>query len=373
MKILLVSSLFFPVQGGAENQALLLCRMFRKLGDSILVLTQQLDEAETTVPDLDGIPIFRELPGSRWGRFRGIWYFISALLFFVRRRDDYDVIHCQQTYIHTWSAHIAGRILNKPVVSRVACTGLNGDLERLFDVRLSRILGGCLRKIDQYVVLNRDGVAELRAIGVPAERIELIPNGVQAPMDDTFSPVSECLQGLRILFVGRVERVKGIFDLVSAISLLPPGILSQLTVLGSGVKQSELEQRIVDLGIDGLVRLEGQSDDVGSFMNRADLLVLPSYSEGMSNTVLEASAVGLPVLGTRIPGIEELVVPGETGWLVEPGDVKGIAAMITSIAAMSLQERRSVGLKAKEKILENYSIERAADRYRQLYQRLGVR
>jgi len=138
---------------------------------------------------------------------------------------------------------------------------------------------------------------------------------------------------LRVLFVGRLVPEKGPADLVAAVAGLRD---VELVVAGDGPLRTDLERRSGPT-----VRLLGgvPQDDLPDWYAWADVLVLPSYAEGLPVVLMEALATGLPVISTPVAGIPELVVDGETGLLVEPGDVEGIGAAIEKLRDPGLRER----------------------------------
>ncbi len=125
-----------------------------------------------------------------------------------------------------------------------------------------------------------------------------------------------------LLFVGRLHPQKGILGLIRVMRELVETDRRDvhLVVAGAGPQESEARQLAAELGISERVHWLGRRSDVPSLMRASTLLVLPSLWEGMPNAVLEAMAAGLPVVASRIDGTVELVTPGLTGWLFEPGN-----------------------------------------------------
>jgi len=125
-----------------------------------------------------------------------------------------------------------------------------------------------------------------------------------------------------------------------------------------------------ELGIAERVSFVGHSDSVESYLRAADLGVLPSLSEGLSNTLLEFMATGLPVVGSRVSGTEDFVVPDETGWLFDAGSAEQLECCLlqATSAAASVLER--MGSRARELVVSRASITAVAGRLVELY---GVR
>src|SRR5690606_28316366 len=117
------------------------------------------------------------------------------------------------------------------------------------------------------------------------------------------------------------------------------------------------------------VRFVGRQSNVPAWLAAADGLILPSHWEGMPNAVLEAMAASLPVIGTQVEGTEELVIPGETGWLVPPHQPLALAETILQWIS-DPQKRTQFGQRGRALVLEKYSYDKMVSHYEQLYLRL---
>jgi glycosyltransferase involved in cell wall biosynthesis len=175
----------------------------------------------------------------------------------------------------------------------------------------------------------------------------------------------------RILFVGRVVREKGILDLLAALTLLQArGRRVRLDVVGDGEGRAAAEDAAAPL--DGAVRFHGTCGDVRPFMLDADLLALPSYGEGLPRALMEAGAAGLPVIGSRVPGIMEIVRDGETGMLVEPGDAAGLAGAIERALGRP-RDTALLGERARALVEARHAPERMVAELATEYERLAAR
>lgn len=154
-----------------------------------------------------------------------------------------------------------------------------------------------------------------------ASRITILPNATRAA---TLPRVPDA--EVRILFLGRVGERKGVPDLIEALSALPRQGGWRATIAGDGDLQPSLE-RIAELGLKDKVATPGWvgPDDVARLLAASDILVLPSYDENLPMSVIEAMANGLAVVATPVGATEEIVVDGQTGLLVQPGDIAGLA------------------------------------------------
>jgi glycosyltransferase involved in cell wall biosynthesis len=168
-------------------------------------------------------------------------------------------------------------------------------------------------------------------LGVPGGRVEILNNGVPEPAQ----PRERAAEGAprRVLFLGNLSERKGVSDLLQA--LARPSVRDtslQVTFAGGGDVPA-YEEQARQLGIDGFVRFEGWvgQDDVARLMARSDVLVLPSYDEGLPLVILEALANGVAVVCTPVGEIPSVLTDGVNACFVNPGDVDGIAACLTQV------------------------------------------
>lgn len=194
-------------------------------------------------------------------------------------------------------------------------------LDRLLFQRLSRRVWRDARA----VVANSEGLRTLALNTAPHQRIPVIPNGVDTAR---FHPAPQLPATLEILTVARLIPRKGIHHLISALSLLPPGV--RLTIAGSGTERESLERLARQQGMGAQVRFLGPLPNgaLPEVYRTASVFVLPSLNEGMSNTVLEAMASGLPLVLTDTGGTQELLSDGVNGFVVEKECAASIASAL---------------------------------------------
>ena len=212
----------------------------------------------------------------------------------------------------------------------------------------------------------------IRHEGVGAHQVAYIPNGVAlAPAQQSVRDIRAQLQtppaATVIGTVARLHPSKGHEDLLRAFALVrkryPDAVL---WIIGDGERRAALEKETRRLGISDQVRMPGSRNDISDILPAIDLFALPSHWEGMPNALMEAMAAGRPVVASNIDGIRELVVHGETGWLTPPGASDSLAQ--TMIEALADPEGAAqVGQRAKARMQKEFSIERMADAYEQLY------
>ena len=195
-------------------------------------------------------------------------------------------------------------------------------------------------------------------------RTWVIYNGVAL---DGFAPAA--LDGAPpvIVSVGRLAAPKDPFALVAALGRLPTAGFRAVFV-GAGPDQAAVAAAIRGAGLDRAVELAGDRDDVPALLAGADLFVLASRSEGFPMSVLEAMAAGLPVVASAVGGVAEAVADGETGLLVAPGDVDGLARAIERLLADG-QLRRAMGAAGRARAAEHFGLARFRAEHLALYDR----
>lgn len=208
---------------------------------------------------------------------------------------------------------------------------------------------------------------------LPGVRLTVIPNGVDPVPFDAARVLSRAELGLPeesvlALGVGRLERQKGWSVLLDAMAAAPRSLC--LAVVGQGPDGPALQARCdADSALRGRVRWLGPRSDIPSLLASSDLLVLASFWEGMPNVVLEAMAARRAVVATRVEGCTELVVPGETGWLVPPGDSPALAVALAE-AATDAARRHAFGQAGRRRVESRYTLAGVIRAYDRLWSRL---
>ncbi|THF63659.1 TIGR03088 family PEP-CTERM/XrtA system glycosyltransferase [Pseudothauera nasutitermitis] len=237
--------------------------------------------------------------------------------------------------------------------------------------------------VTRYVALSAQLEGYLNArVGVPAARIARICNGVDARRFHPAERGREPLAGspfnasaLRVIgTVGRLQAVKDQTLLVRAFARLlrsEPQLAAplRLCIVGDGPLRADLERTVAEAGLGGRVWLAGERDDTPEVMRALDGFVLPSRAEGISNTVLEAMASGLPVIASAVGGNPELVDAGRTGTLVPAGDEEALAAALAGWLHAP-QRARAQGLAGRVRVEEGFSLDGMVARYAALYDEL---
>ena len=220
--------------------------------------------------------------------------------------------------------------------------------------------------------LRTDLTRELR---VPEDRFEVLYNGVDI---DAFQPkrvARDSHRGtrpLRIGSVGRLVAVKNYALLLNAFARLPRGQSVELVLVGDGPERSALEALARELGIADRVEFMGHRDDIPAVLKTLDIFVLPSISEGMSNTLLEAMAAAVPVLASDVGGNGEIIEAEQSGLLFRSEDTAHAVAQLTRLCE-SEELRHSISKQGVMRAQAEFSIHAMLNRYESLYQRVWTR
>jgi glycosyltransferase involved in cell wall biosynthesis len=176
----------------------------------------------------------------------------------------------------------------------------------------------------------------------------------------------------RLVCVGRLCEQKGQLLLVDAAArLAAEGVAFELVLAGDGEMRTEIEQAIARHGIAPRVRITGwiSSEQVRNELLAARALVLPSFAEGLPVVIMEAMAIGRPVISTFVAGIPELVQDGVNGWLVPAGDVQAVAAAMRDALAASPERLLEMGVQAHRRVHERHHVDVEASRLKSLFQK----
>jgi glycosyltransferase involved in cell wall biosynthesis len=218
--------------------------------------------------------------------------------------------------------------------------------------------------------------------GISSRRMRVIHNGVDTAR---FAPRPEIRFDIRkkldlpadsfvIGTVGRVVPIKDHATLLKAARVLAARDVDVRVLLaGSGPELAALQDFVEACPeLAGRVTFLGACENIPEVLNALDVFVLPSISEGMSNTLLEAMASGLPVVATRAGGSPELVEEGRSGWLFTPGNVAELADRLEQLERPG-NLRRQLGEASRRRAVAEFSLEQMIARYRNLYQELAAR
>jgi glycogen synthase len=351
MRILVLNYEYPPVGGGAAVATAALARGLVEGGVKVDVVTAGVESRpECGTPWLRHDPF--EHPGLTVYRVRS-WrtgvhqagmgdaasYLIAALPLIRRllRTHTYDAVHVFFS-LPTGALLPLLDLRGTPVVVSLRGSDVPGydphnRALQLVHGLLAPLTRWIWRRADRVVALSNSlGQQALRTF--PDLRYSVVPNGVDLKLFHPAERTGQRRAGpIRCLAVARLVERKGLGDLIKALALLERGRF-ELEIVGGGADERVLRDLAIRLGVGGEVRFMGalSRPDVAWRYREADLFTLPSSAESFGNVFAEALASGLPVVGTAIGGIPDLVEHGTNGLLVQPGDVNALAGAIRYLA-----------------------------------------
>jgi glycosyltransferase involved in cell wall biosynthesis len=235
----------------------------------------------------------------------------------------------------------------------------------------------CLPRYERVLAVSEDLRQRCLESGVPAERCLLVENAIDTEEFRTKSSAVEARNELGLSSesfligaVGRLSPEKGFDLLVRALAgLRQRGVSAELLLVGEGEQKQALEELAAGLGCRSALHLAGFHADVRPLYEAMDLFVLSSLREGLPNVVLEAMAMEVPVVATRIAGVPRVIDDGRNGLLLEPGSAELLESAMLRLA-QEKDLRRRLAAEGRRTIEERYSFARRMERIAAIYDEL---
>ena len=373
LRVAAVIQSYLPVLGGAQTQVQQLGPLLARRGVQTVVLTRRVP-GSPAVEHGRGL-LVRRLWVPRQPAAASLAYMSEGVAGVLRSRPD--VIHVHDLLSPASIGLLSATARRVPIVALVASTGPGGDIDRLLHKPLgARRLRRIVRDVAAFHTLADEVERELLHHGVPRERLCRIPNGVDTerfrpPTGDERAAARRRLgidpHALVSMYCGRFAPVKRLDVLLEAFRGAP----GHLVLIGNGSEEDRVVARAREVGLSGRVHVHPAVDDPAPLLRAADLYVSASSTEGMSNSVLEAMASGLPVVASPASGMSEIVSEA-TGALAADTSAAELTRAIALVAA-DPQRRAERGVAARATIVAHYSLQETADLLVALYRRLAAR
>lgn len=363
------SELFWPYIGGAEQFGARLIRSLQQRGHEFLVVTSH-DNLD--LPDHDtwtDIEI-RRLPmrTAIRGRSTAAMHRLRRTILDLKRRFNPDAIHVNAIGPSAWFHLHTEREWRVPSLVRLQQEVLPSQAARRDSLLFRALSSAC------WVVACADAILNQARHLVPAiaECSSTIRNGV-SNIPDTPVPMPAGVP--RLVCAGRLVPAKGFENAISALALLVgryPWL--RLDIAGDGVQRSALEQQVRDLDLGEAVRFLGWKDpaDVPDVLKGATIVLVPSNREGLPAVAVQASVMSRPIIASSVGGLPEIVVDGETGFLVPRRDPAALAAAVGLLLDQPELARR-FGLAGYERARALFDWSACVDQYEALYHTLDRR
>ncbi|HWT77997.1 MAG TPA: glycosyltransferase family 4 protein, partial [Candidatus Methylomirabilis sp.] len=256
-----------------------------------------------------------------------------------------------------------------PTLVQPASSGYYGEADELRRTRGSALLRRIILRNTGLAAISAGIEGQWLALGVPKCRIARMASGVDA---GHFHPGASSLETHllprpRVIFTGRLHPQKNLPLLLAAWQEVTRQVSANLILVGRGSDRETLGRLATQLGIIDRVQFVGAVADPADHLRAADVFVLPSVAEGMSNSLLEAMATALPCVVSGIGGNSDLVTDHETGRLVADATPQAWTSTLLELLR-NPEEARRLGTGARRRIDEQYSLAAVVDRYLDLYQ-----
>ncbi|MBF0503850.1 MAG: glycosyltransferase [Candidatus Omnitrophica bacterium] len=364
INIVLLTDCLGDITGGAEKQIFEMARRLPKDQYNVFIASQEA-QGETSAKLIQSINC--QLHIFRVVRIYGLSGLIQGLRFFsFLRCNSIDVLmtyHFGSDIWGTFWGHLAGV---RYIISN------RRDMafwRKRTQVTSYRILAPWVNKIVTVASVIKQMIIETENIS--PDKIEVIYNGVELPKTSVdFTEVKKQLgfglQDTVIMHVANLRPIKGHKYLIEAFAKIAPHFPNaKLVLIGKDELNGKLQDLVQRLGISPQTLFLGQRNDVSNLLAIADICVLPSLSEGMSNAILEYMAFGKPVIATNVGGNPELIVHEVNGLLVEKENIEQLAEALNEL--LTNEEKRHIfAANGVALIKEKFSMDAMIDRYSKL-------
>ncbi len=378
LAVLMLSPQFRPLVGGYERAAERLSVALAEAGLRVVVISERRDCAWPPVECIDGY-VVRRLPCLYRPRLHVITSLLSFAGFLLRHGRGFDVWHVHQYGLHAGLAVALSKVLRRPVVLKLTSSRQTGIRLALGEGTAGRILGFLHRRVTACVATSAETREEAVNFGIPSQRVRVVPNGVDGRQ---FRPASseqravarrelklgcDCL----VLYVGRLSAEKSPLGLLDAWGAISPQARSGawLGLVGDGPDREAVRDKVKALNLGDTVYLAGNRSDVATWYQAADIFVIASDNEGLSNSMIEALASGVPVVSTSVSGSSILRELPVSGLVVDVGSVEQLSRAMT-LLLLDGAMRTQLGENARRRFESAFSLASVANEMIALYEAL---
>ena len=350
-----------PSVGGAQKQALSLANALQSQGIGVSIVSKQHAAVDKRL-SMIRLPTLDLHPG---------WSFLGSLLVwaFINRKR-FQIFHAHTVPIGV-TACVIGWLLRKRVIVKIpSMNGVAYFKGSSFSRRVRHWI--LAKKTTRFVAVSTEIAQALRDTGIPSDKIALIPNGTEFTSTRHASHRAELKQQLCgydgvqvVLFVGRLVEDKGVDRLLTVWASMPSRERIILLIVGDGPLKASLESRARALELLSTIHFVGHQTVVSLFYEIADLFVLPSRTEGMSNALLEAMAAGVPPMASNVGGNKEIIDDQVNGFLVDWENTKSCVDLLVTLLS-NHHLRQDTGAAASRRAL-TFAMEKIAQHYLRLF------
>ncbi len=375
MRILRTIETFLPYVCGPVNQAFQISNRLESLDIASPVLTTYCD----IEPGLPSQTLIEKVKVTRFkNQFRLMRYCVS--LGMAKDLKNFDILHAHnyRNFQSDLGLLFAG-LRRKPFILNTHGSLLGykkylpkGMPQVPYEIYDKLTFKSVARRADAIVVSSEFERNDAIEFGIDLNKIHVIPMGIDLPRVSTEKKKTNG-SPLRLLFVGRLARVRRVELLIKALSLMDFPVLA--TIVGGeeetasvakGGYVNELKKLVEELKIEEKVEFVGPKtkEELCAYYSKSDIFIYPSLYENFGQPILEAAAAGLPIISTNVGVAREIVIESETGFIVSD-EPKAIAARVCDL--MNVETRKQMGEKMKQKVVADFGWEMVMQKYIKLY------
>lgn len=372
MRVFVISDLPQFVTGGAEMQAYRLVRAWKRAGHEVIVAGRRMQPGTLPLDDGSRLRVLKIRTLQRFGRaLRALTYAVSLAWLLLRHRRHFDIVYAR--FLNEGAAVVALlkrlHLLHQPLVAVPANVRGVGDVHALRQLPGSRrIIDLLAKECDTINLIAGAMVEELTTAGFDPGQFSRIPNGI--PLSDVAprypsSPPT-------FLTVGRLAPQKGLDVLIRALGQLSEQLRpGQFRIAGDGPERDRLHAMAGAVGVEHAITWLGElaPEAVARELDDADVFLLPSRYEGMSNAGLEAMERGKAMLITRCGGLDEFITPAG-GWLADPGDESTLVDALSQALHADTTRLAGMGKANRVMVEQHFAMNIVSARYMALFEQL---
>jgi len=298
-----------------------------------------------------GIP--HNINNSFYTKFQLLFFLFFFLLKGLKQSQKSDVIHAQFLL-----SGFVGVFIKKLNGKKLLITAHGSDIYRIPEKGiLKNIFIRLINYSDKIITVSNNNKDILIKLGITKNIIQIIPNGVNLSLFDTPSITNKTKKGIDILWIGRMVEVKGLKYLIKAMKkIVEIHSNTKLILVGDGPIKQNLINLTKELNLENNINFVGfvSNEEIPKYLNYSDIFVLPSISEGLPVSILEAMAASKPVIVSNIRGIPDLVKDGSNGFLVKPKNPEQLAKKLNYLIEHP-KERKRMGIYSRKKVEKKFT------------------
>lgn len=371
MRILILNYEFPPVGGGGGRVSAALAREFVLKGHTVKVLTSACDTLARH-EEIDGYTVKRFSALRRHRDRCSIPEMIAYILLGIIPTLK-EVWHFKPDIINAHFGIPTGPlalITRRPYVLTIHAGDVPGFMPNEIGIyhHLIRPLTQLIWRQAARVVAVSNGIRRVAHQTAPKLTIDVIPNGIYARSNQPTREIPQ--KPYKLLFVGRISDQKGLDYLIHSLGRLAGRDDWQLTLVGDGPKCSKIEQLIAHYHLQDRVEITGwlEHEIVQGFYQTHDIFVLPSITEGMPLVMLEAMCFAMPLIGTDVNGIQDLIEPSKNGWLVPPLRIDTLTHAIEEALETHPEALWKIGQASQHRVLSDFTWDKLSTAYLELFE-----